>query len=287
VSSPGFVNLLRAEWFRLARRRMTLLLAGLLVGLCVFVYVALALAITGSDATDTDEQTIEDLKGLVDVKSVPAFSDDVVWQLVSVMGIILISSTIGSEFSWRTVITNVAWTGDRTRFLLSKFAVVSLLSVAGVVLGFIACFLASLSIDALRGTLASGDISAGLFGDIALAGARVWLGTLVYISLAATLTMLGRNTALGIAVGLAVLFLEGLAVPILDLLGDSFAWTKDILMNWNVQGILAANGFVPGVTSAPDPDLPGPWQAAAVLTLYILAYAAATILIFRRRDITE
>ena len=98
-----------------------------------------------------------------------------------------------------------------------------------------------------RGTLSSGDLSAGLAGDIGLASVRVWIATLVYICLAATLTMLGRNTALGISVGLAVLFLEGLAVPVVDLLGDSFAWTKDILMNWNVQGILAANGYVPGV----------------------------------------
>lgn len=283
----SFMSLFHAEWFRLVHRRMTLILALLLVGLSVFVYVALALAISSGDAAGTDPQTIEDLKGLIDVGSVPAFGDDIVWQLVSVLGIILMSATIGSEFAWRTVITNVAWTGDRTRFLLSKLAVVSLLAALGVILGFGICFLSSLIIDSARGTLASGDLSAGLFGDIALAAVRVWVAALVYIFLAASLTMLGRNTALGISVGLAVLFLEGLAVPVMDLLGDSFSWTKDILMNWNVQGLLAANGFVPGVTSVPDSELPSPWQAAIVLTSYCLAYAATTLLIFRRRDITE
>jgi ABC-type transport system involved in multi-copper enzyme maturation permease subunit len=287
VADVSLMTLISAEWYRLIRRRMTWILGVLLVGLTIFVYGALALAITGSDAADVDAETLADLERIVEVGSVPAFGDDVVWQLVAVMGVILISATIGSEFSWRTVITNVAWTGDRSRFILSKFVVVTLLTVVGVIVGFITCVIASLGVEVVRGTLGSGDVSAGLFGDIALASVRVFISALVYIFLAASLTMLGRNTALGISVGLAILFLEGLAVPILDLLGDSFAWTKDILMNWNVQGLLAANGYIPGVASAPDPDLPGAWQATVVLLIYAAAYAAATILIFRRRDITE
>ena len=139
----SFATLFRTEWFRLTRRRMTLILALLLVGLCAFVYVALILAITGSDAAGSDAQTVDDLKGLVEVRSLPPFGDDVVWQLVSIMGIILISASIGSEFAWRTVVTNVAWTGDRTRFMLSKFAVVGLLSALGVMLGFATCFVSA------------------------------------------------------------------------------------------------------------------------------------------------
>jgi ABC-type transport system involved in multi-copper enzyme maturation permease subunit len=279
--------MLRSELFKLLHRRMTLILALLTVGLTLLVYVSLTVAATGSDAADADQETVDDLERLVAVESVPAFGDDVVWQLVSVMGVILISSSIGNEFSWRTVVTLAAWTGSRVPLMLAKIVVNTLLVAAGVVVGFLTCLAASVALGALRGTFASADLSGALLGDIGIAAAGTFAAALVYIMLAAAITMLGRNAALGISVGLALLFLEGLGIVVIDALGDSFAWAKDLTMNWNVQGLLAANGYVEGISSAPDPELPSAWQSLAVLLLYITGYIVTTLWLFARRDITE
>jgi hypothetical protein len=184
------------------------------------------------------------------------------------------------------VLTLVTWTGDRIRLLLAKLSVVLGLTVLGVVLGFVACFGASVVIGGIRGRL-DGQLSAALIGDVALAGGLTWVALVPYVLLAAALTMLGRSTALGISVALAVLFLEGLVTTLIDLLGDSWAWIKNLTLNWNVNGVLAENGYVAGMSSAPDPDLPPSWQAALVLVLFSIAFAGATIVIFLRRDITE
>jgi ABC-type transport system involved in multi-copper enzyme maturation permease subunit len=279
-------NLLRAELFRLLRRRMTWILAALTAGLSLLIYITLWIAVEGSSAADADAEMIDDLNRTLLVESIPAFADDIVWQLVAIMGVILMASSVGSEFSWRTVLTLTTWTGDRIRLLLAKLSVALGLTVLGVILGFIVCLGASVAIGAIRGTL-DGQLSGALVGDVALSGVLTWIALLPYVLLAGALTMLGRSTALGLSVALAVLFLEGLATTLIDLLGDSWAWLKNFTINWNVNGVLAENGYVPGMSSAPDPDLPPTWQAMLVLLAFSLGFVAATLAIFQRRDITE
>jgi ABC-2 type transport system permease protein len=230
---------------------------------------------------------ISDLETLVAIESIPAFADDIVWQLVSVMGVILMASVVGNEFSWRTVLTVTTWTGDRIRPLIAKFIVVALLAAIGVVLGFITAMVSSITMGILRGTAESSQFTGGLIADIGIAMLTTWYAAFPYIMLAGALAMLGRGAALGIGLGLAVLFLEGLGILVIDSFGDSGAWTKHLTMNWNVQAVLDVNGYLPGISSPPPPNLPSAWRAAAMLALFIVSYALVTVGAFRRRDITE
>lgn len=278
--------MVRAELFRLLRRRMTWILAALTAGLTLIIYITLWLAVAGSNAADADDEMVADLEATLRVTSVPAFGDDIVWQLAAIMGVILVSASIGSEYTWRTILTLTTWTGDRVRLLLAKLWVVLGLTALDVVLGFLCSFGVSVLIGVVRGRL-GGEPSLALAGDIALAATLTFVALLPYLLLAAALTMVGRSTALGISVALAVLFLEGLGLTLIDTFGESWSWLKNFSINWNVNAVLAANGYVPGFSSAPDPTLPSAWQGAIVLLLFSCGYLVATLLIFHRRDLTE
>jgi ABC-type transport system involved in multi-copper enzyme maturation permease subunit len=280
-------GLLRSELYRLLRRRMTLILAGLLPGVVLLLYLAFALALSSGDAANMDAQTVSDLETMVAVESILAFADDLVWQLVAVMGVILMASAIGSEFAWRTVLTITTWTGDRVRPLIARFIVVAALSFVGVLIGFISAIAGSVIVNAMRGTFGGDQFSAGLLADTGVAILTTWYAALPYILLAGALAMLGRGTGVGIGVGLAVLFLEGFSITIIDQFGDTLAWVKHLTMNWNVQAVMGVNGYIPGVSSPPPPEVPAAWRGALMLVLFILGYASSTILLFVRRDINE
>lgn len=280
------IGLLRSELFRVRRRWMTLILSLLAIGLPVLTYFALWVALAGAGSTDAAQQTTEDLKSIVRVANVTAFGDDVVWQLTAIMGIVLLSSLIGNEFAWRTVLTLTAWTGQRWQIVLAKIGVASLLTFVWTAMGFAGCFAASVTVGAARGTL-SGQVDGALLRDVLLAVPVTWAALLPYVLLSGTLTMLSRNTAIGISVGLAVLFLEGLAVIVIDSFGSWLSWIKLITMNWNVQGLLAVNGYTTGIDQPPDPSLPGAWQSMVVLLVFAAGYVATTAFVFQRRDLTE
>jgi ABC-type transport system involved in multi-copper enzyme maturation permease subunit len=280
-------GLLRSELYRLLRRRMTLILAVLVPALTLLLYLAFALALASGDTANIDAQTVSNLETMISVESIPAFADDLIWQLVAVMGIILMASAIGSEFTWRTVLTITTWTGDRVRPLLARFLVVASLSFAGVVLGFLTAFASSVVITAARGTLAGEQLTGELLADTGVAIVTTWYALLPYVMLAGLLAMLGRGAALGLGVGLAVLFLEGLGIVVIDQFGDSLAWLKHLTMNWNVQAVMGLNGYVPGVSTPPPPEVPPAWRGALMLAVFVAGYATAATLLFVRRDITE
>ena len=279
-------GMIRSELFRIVRRRMLPIMAVLIVSLTILIYGLITGLVEGGGATGTDAQVVTDFERALRVDSVPPFGDDIVWQLVGIMGVILVSTSIGNEFTWRTVLTLTTWTGARARLVLAKLVVVLWLLVGGVALGFVTCLLASTVIEAARGEL-RGQLSARLLADVALAALLTWIAIVPYVLLAGALTLLARSTALGIALGIAVMFLEELAVTLIDQLGDSLDWVKNLTMNWNVNAVLAPNGSLPGVSPDVETGLPSPWRGALLLLLFSLGYVATMLSVFQRRDVDE
>lgn len=273
-----------AEVFKLTRRRLTWVLAVFAVGLPLLVYLGLLLALSQAE-NGLSPQQIADLENTLTLKNVVPFGYGLIWQIIALLGIILTSSAIGTEFGWRTVVTITAWNGDRVRLILAKLLVLAGMAAIGVALGFLAAVAGSILASTARDIWNWGDVSGRLPLDALAGGLRTWFVVLVYVLLAAALTMGGRNTTMGIAVGLATLFFEGLTVNILRLLGDDFKLIRGFLLSHNVNAVLAANGQAQGA----DPAAPtiSAWRGALVLTLYSLAFTAITLATFQRRDLTE
>lgn len=282
------IRFLRAEFFKLRRRRMTWVLAALTVAFITLVYVALLLVVIQSEVQGgIPPDQMAEIERLLTMRNVVPFGYNLVFQLIAMFGIILAASAVGTEFGWRTIITVTAWSGDRFRLVAAKLLVLTAFVGIGVLLGFLTSLGASIVTSAIRGTLNLGEVDTSFVADAILGGLRTWFVALVYTLLAAALAMSGRNTTLGIAVGLALLFLESLFAPLLTILGDQFEAFQKFLISVNVSAVLAANGSVQGLSQPPGPDLPSPWQGAAVLAGYGFSFAALTFAVFVRRDITE
>lgn len=281
------IGMLRSELFKISRRQMTWILGLLTVVLVGFLYFALAIAVFGSDAASMDEQQVADLERMVAVSSVPAFADDLIWQIVGVMAVIMIASVVGSEYAWRTIITVTAWTGDRIRPLAARYVVVAAMTAIGVAAGFVVAVACSVVFEIARGTFDSSDITAGWLGNTGLAVLTTWYTLLVYVALTALVAVLSRSSGLAIGIGLAVLFLESLLVLALDLIGDTVEFAKNFTLSWNVQAVLTANGYVPGIGEPPAADVPSAGQGAVVLAGFIGVLCVAAMYTAQRRDIVE
>jgi ABC-2 type transport system permease protein len=218
--------------------------------------------------------------------NVPSFSYAIIFQLGAILGIILASSAVGAEYGWRTIVLNTAWIGDRVRFVLAKLVTLAAMAAIGVVAGFFAGFFGSLIVGIARQSLTAQDFTGTLLSQAVLGGIRTWYVILIYMLLAAALAFLGRSTLLGIAVGLAILFLEGVITLLPTLFGERFAFINDILISANVEAVLSANSAVGSFSMAPR-DGPPPWQGAGVLAIYAVIFVTICVLSFNRRDITE
>ena len=107
-----------------------------------------------------------------------------------------------------------------------------------------------------------------------------WPVAMAYLMLATLLCAVGRSTAFGLGVGIAVLIVESIAYPAADAvfqlaldvnLGDYTRWTL-----WGVtRGLMGR-----------DDDL-GAWVFLPAVLAYASAFAALAVVITERRDVNS
>jgi len=277
-------RLTTAELFKLTHRRMTWILATTLLVLTGVVYTVILIRVQNGGNPDRPDELARFTQFLSLTNVVP-FGYSVTQQLVTILGIVLAGAAVGSEFGWRTVLLITAWTGARVRLVAAKLLVLALLVAAGVLLGFVASLTGSILAGLVRGSLQGSAWSSSLLPHALAGGGRTWLAVLPYVFLAGALAMLGRSTTLGVAVGLAVLFLERVVGPLVGLLGHPFDNLQNVFLYRNAGGLMQANGLLPGADSSAG--MPSPVHGAVVLLLYVALFAGITFLAFMHRDLTE
>lgn len=276
-------RLIGAEIFKIRRRPMIWILALLTAGIIGFVYFSLLLvAVTAEN--NPEMAGTGDFDEILSLENTVAFGYDITHQIVSIMAVILVASAVATEYAWRTIITMTTWTGDRLRVIGAKLIALGIFIAGGILLGYLAAAGSSTIAGLVRGPLSTEGIGAGFIVDILTGAARTWLGVAIYAALAAALATLSRSTAVGIAVTLAVFFLEPIGAPILDLLPGGLDRLQALLLSQNVDGLLAANGTAEGAGG--QGGLPSAVQAGFMLLLYSAGLVLVTVYTFVRRDIT-
>jgi ABC-type transport system involved in multi-copper enzyme maturation permease subunit len=277
-------RLTTAEFFKLTHRRMTWILAAIVIVLTGVVYTVILIRVQNGGNADRPDQ-LANFTQFMSVTNVVPFGYSVTQQLVTILGIVLAGAAVGSEFGWRTVLLMTAWTGARVRLVAAKLLVLALLVAAGVLVGFFASLAGSVITGLVRGSLQGSAWSGSLLPHAIAGGARTWLAVLPYVLLAGALAMLGRSTTLGVAVGLAVLFLEHVVGPLVGLLGHPFDNLQNVFLYRNAGGLMQANGILPGSDSTAG--VPSPVHGAVVLLIYAALFVGITFLAFLHRDLTE
>ena len=275
---------LAAEYYKLRRRPacwLTILIGATVVS---FFYLMLGAIILSGLDSEAGAESLQDLSELTALRNSAIFGYGITQFVVSILGIILMAMIITSEFGWRTVLTTVAWTGERAKLLAARMSVVLGILALAIGLCWTVSASGSLMIEWANGTLSTEGLDAGFVGSVLAGWGRTWLTVITYAMLAAALASVSRSLAAGIGIAIVVRFLEPVGVQIIDLLPGGIASVKYFVISPNVDAVLQANGVINPET-APNRDLPGTFQATLYLIGFCLVTGAVSILAFVRQDI--
>jgi hypothetical protein len=276
--------LLAAEYYKLRRRPACWLTILIGASVIAFFYLLLAtIMFTGID-TESGAESLENLRDFTALRNSSFIGYGITQFVVSTLGIIMMAIVITSEFSWRTVLTTVNWTGERGKLLAARMIVVALFLAVAIALGWIVTAIGSTLIELADGTLSSEGLDAGFVASILASGARTWLTVITYALLAATISSVSRSLAAGIGLALVIRFLEPVGIQIFDALPGGIAALTHLAISPNVDALLQANGVL-DPESTPDRDLPGTLQATVYLIGFCLISGALSIFTFVRQDI--
>jgi ABC-type transport system involved in multi-copper enzyme maturation permease subunit len=276
------MNVIASEWLKVRHRRLTWILLALVPVVLGALYALLFFGV----ATASQSEDSAQWEARLSLENVVTFGDAMVYRLVALFCIVLAGSVTANEFGWRTILTVTTWSGDRRSLLAGKLAVTASVALGFIALAWATVLLATVSGNALRGTLGGDGLTVALGVDLAAAILVTWGAAVVYAVVAVALGIWTRSAAAAIAIPLGVLLLEPLGAAGLAAIGGIADLAANFTLSHNIDALLAANGSIHGV----DEDLSGyppAWRGGAFLLLFsaITAWLAARTL--QRRDMDE
>jgi ABC-type transport system involved in multi-copper enzyme maturation permease subunit len=280
-----------AELFKLRKRSMTWILLFVLVGILVLLYLLLLAVSKVQIPAHAPEigGAISNLLGLP--LSIP-FALSMLSSFGSVLAVILIASSMGNEYNWRTIRTTLICSEGRLRLLGAKLISAGILILIGMVIGVVVGFLMSLLTTAIGGYAFDFSFLTGSYlWDQFLQFWRTFYVIAPYALLGFLFSIVGRAAMPGISLGIGVLFLESVITLFMGLAGGWIAKIPDYLLTANVRAINALAGL-PGQFSAgmgmgnASAGLPSLTHAFITLGVYSLACIAVAFYLFRTRDVT-
>jgi len=282
------IRLIGAELFKLRKRKMTWILLAVLVGIIILVNFLL-LAISKVNLPTGPHGEIQNLLGLP--VALP-LTMSLLSSFGSVLAIILVASSMGSEYNWRTIRTAVISSESRFKLLSAKLISAAILILIGLILGLAAGFLVSIITTAIGGYKFDFSFASRTFlWNQFLQFWRTFFILIPYILLGFMFSIVGRSAMPGIAFGIGILFLESIITAFMTLAGGWIANIPDYLIAANVrainslatlpQGFQAGMGFGGG-----SAHLPNIAHATITLAVYSVIFLIIAFYLFRKRDVT-
>ncbi len=268
-------RLISAELFKLWKRAMTRVLLFVLIGIMVIFYLVLLAASHGS----------QEILGLPMV--IPLVLS-ILFPLGIILSVILITSSIGTEYHWRTIRTMLIWSESRFKLLGAKLIAVGILMLIGMVVGLLSGFIMSLITTAIGGYAFDFSFATGgyLWGQF-LQFWRTFYVLIPYVLLGFLFAVIGRSSIPGIVLGMGEFLLESMITALMYLAGGWIAKIPNYLLTVNVNAI---NGLSKVPPKAPEvgtsSQMPGLPHAFVTVAVYDLVFIIAAFYLFRKRDVT-
>lgn len=284
-------RLINAELYKLRHRTMTWVLLYVLVGILIILYLLL-LAVSKVQIPDHEAVRLGEIQNLLGLPLAIPFALSMLSSFGSVLAVIMIASSVGNEYNWRTLRTALICSEGRLRLLGAKLISVGLLILIGMVIGVAVGFLMSLLTTAIGGyafdfSFATGSYMWGQF----LQFWRTFYVMMPYVLLGFLFAILGRGAMPGISLGIGVYFLESIITLFMGLAGGWIAKIPDYLLAANVRAITSlaglpqqfSSGMGMGGSLMASPSLP---HAFIILGAYSLVCIGVAFYLFRKRDVT-
>lgn len=284
-------RLISAELFKLRKRRMTSVLLFVLVGVMIVLYLLL-LAVSKTTIPAHGSEEIETVQNLLGLPLALPFALSILSSLGTILAVILIASSVGTEYNWRTLRTMLICSESRLKLLGAKLVAAGILILTGMVVGLAVGFLMSVITTAIGGyAFDFGFMTSGYLWDQFLQFWRTFYVLMPYALLGFLLAVAGRSAMPGIALGIGIFFLESIVTTLMTLAGGWIAKIPDYLLAANVRAITALGNLPQGIgmgmgggdLSSQTPEV---WQATGTLAIYSLAFIALGFYLFRKRDVT-
>lgn len=286
-------RLIAAELLKLRKRLMTKVLVSVLIGVIAaacLVLLAISRALMSGPGLEMTPGQAELVNPLGLPLALP-IALTIMSSLGVVLAVILSASSIGSEYSWRTIRTMLICSEGRLKLLGAKLTAVAILVVAGMALGLATGFVMSLITTAIGGYAFDFSFASGQFlQEQFLQFWRVFYVMMPYMLLGFLFAIVARSVMPGIALSIGVFFLEPIATAFMNAAGGWTAKVPNYLLRANVRVITATGGLPQWITVEGENSVagqtPGTAHAFITIALYSLAFIALAFYLFRRRDVT-
>jgi ABC-2 type transport system permease protein len=282
-------RLIRAELFKLRKRGMTWILLYVMVGIVVLINLLL-LAISKIALPVQTPGRLANLADILNLSSSIPFTFFILSSFGAVMAVILIASSMGNEYNWRTIRIALISSEGRLKFLGSKLISVIILIAIGILISLAAGFIMGIVTNSISGhALNFGFFTGGYVRDQFLQYWRTLFVIITFAFMGFLFSVIGRSAMPGIAIGVGILFLEPIITSFMSLAGGWVAEIPKYLFSANVNAINALNNL-PTVFGAFNNALslqfPSTFHAFMVLGAYMVVFLVVSFYLFKKRDVT-
>jgi len=219
------------------------------------------------------------------------FALSLLGSLGTLLAVILMASSMGSEYNWRTIRTWLISSESRFKMLGAKLISAGIVILLGMIIGVVFGFVMSLITTAIGGyafdfSFATGDYLWDQFVQFW----RVLYVMAPYVLLGFLFAIMGRSAMPGIALGIVVVIMEPIVTGFMTLAGGWIAEVPKYLLAANVNRIQAMSGlpsgFRAGMGVSDTATLPSVPHAFIVLGIYSVVSCVVAFYLFRKRDVT-
>lgn len=283
------IDALRAELFKVSRRRMTYICLLVAMALVLLFYIILWLRVRqGPDDGFRGYAEWVSLRAGLSFHNVVPYGFALERFFVTLMAVIFAGTMVGNEYDWRTVGVIAGRGVQRKHFLAAKFVSGIVFAFAAVTLCFLVSVAASLWFTSLYG-LSYGTIDAAWFGHAIVSLLRTWFVVLPFVLMAIFFGTFLRSAGQAVGAALGFYFIEGIFTGLLTSAHGWLSHIPEALFNLNGDAIIRLNGIIPGNDTGLFSSTGGipAWRAFIVLGCWIAAFLAAAFWRFQTRDISE
>lgn len=285
------VDALRAEWFKVSRRRMTYILFAAAMGLTALFYVILWLRIRdGADPGVNGVVRLLALKDGMSFKNVIPYGFSLERFFATLVCVIFSGTMMGNEYDWRTVGVVMGRGVKRWHFVFAKVVSGVVFTLLTVALCFIVAMVCSAWFSQLYG-LPFGSLNAARVADVFASAGRTSFVILPFVVMSLAFATQWRSAGQAVGVSLGFFFIEGVFTNLLNNARGILSHIPEALFNVNGDAVMRANGVL-GRSGEGGPFFipesgPPVWRGGLVLGLWIVIFGLAVFWRFQRRDIQE
>ncbi len=237
-------TIIRVEIAKLLRRPMTWTLSIILVALTAFVYASLIVALLAPESAGVDTASLKEQILLPDGLF---FAATIAGSLATIMIIILAAGSVGGEFGWATIRSNLMMGATRTRFLVGKLLALELFALVWYVLTAALGVLGAIVTAAATSNPVGSDYL--LSTSFAADTGRVLLHALIVLAvwtlIATAITVITGSLAAGIGVTLAVVLLGSQIAALIAQIGSIGMWVSRVIPNKALDAITSLDATSP------------------------------------------